>query len=145
MDSRDPLRGIRLKVQRAKDQIEFLNKEVSAFLGNTSYLPALSYHGDTQSFSVRMHITAECPTMWSILAGEVLHNLRSALDHAVYELVILNTGTPPPSKSRSRNQFPIFVDAAEFDRNPQMLVGVSDRRQVAVGTTKKTAATIWPM
>ncbi|MGZ4363405.1 MAG: hypothetical protein ACXVFF_14335 [Gaiellaceae bacterium] len=43
---------------------------------------------------------------WPLLAGEAVHNLRGALDHAVYAL------TPP--KYRGGCQFPIFSDPCEF-------------------------------
>lgn len=46
---------------------------------------------------------------WAILVGDVVYNARSALDHAVWQLVGLNGTTP------DRNtQFPTAISAAKF-------------------------------
>lgn len=42
---------------------------------------------------------------WGVLVGEIIHNLRSALDHLVWELVVLETGEGPIT---NKTQFPIF-------------------------------------
>jgi hypothetical protein len=122
----DAFQGIRLKIKRTADHLQQLNDEVNRFLDGDPYTPAINLDRKTWEFSVHMRVKVECDPMWSIIAGEVLHNCRSALDHCVYQLVILNTGHAPPTKSSSRKQFPIFLDSGEFDRNPQMLVGVGD-------------------
>jgi len=45
----------------------------------------------------------------SIIAGEINHQLRSALDHLVYQLVLEAGGTP-----HGRNAFPIYDDERQF-------------------------------
>ena len=49
--------------------------------------------------------------MWGVLIGEILHNLRSALDHLIWQLVILETGAPPTT---TKTAFPIFETAAGY-------------------------------
>lgn len=46
------------------------------------------------------------PDHWPLLAGEAIQNLRSALDHSVYELV--------PASKRGKSIFPIYKDPCEF-------------------------------
>jgi hypothetical protein len=41
--------------------------------------------------------------MWSVILGDAVHNLRSALDHLVWQLVLLDTG----KDGTTDNQFPI--------------------------------------
>src|SRR5690242_6655870 len=43
------------------------------------------------------------PETWGVIIGEVVHNARSALDHLVYQLVLLAGGVP-----HSSHQFPIL-------------------------------------
>jgi hypothetical protein len=50
--------------------------------------------------------------MWGVQVGEIVHNLRSALDHSIWELVILTTGRPPALPTK--NQFPIFKSKDGF-------------------------------
>ena len=41
--------------------------------------------------------------MWAVLLGDAIHNLRSALDHLIWQLVLLDTG----KEGSNENQFPI--------------------------------------
>jgi len=54
----------------------------------------------------------ECPAELSTIAGDCLHNLRSALDYLVWQLVRAN----PPQKPDGRNMFPICSSATLFER-----------------------------
>ena len=58
------------------------------------------------------HDPPEVPVDYSIRIGEIAHNLRSALDHLVWQLVLTNGGCPGKS-----NQFPICRDEKEFRKN----------------------------
>lgn len=53
--------------------------------------------------------SAPPPPVWSVVLGEVVYGLRSALDHAVYALSGLEGGAPP-----SGTEFPIFKDESEY-------------------------------
>lgn len=50
------------------------------------------------------------PPLASMLVGEIVYNLRAALDYAVFALARANTGTDVPG-----TQFPIDADPATFD------------------------------
>ena len=49
---------------------------------------------------------------WALLIGDVAHNLRSALDHLAYSLVILENPSADPYKI----SFPIYKDLNELRR-----------------------------
>jgi hypothetical protein len=69
------------------------------------------------------------PPDWSLLAGEAVQNLRSALDHAVYALV--------KNRNRSRCQFPIFLDPCEFQvRGRPMIAGAPKPIQTLIEKTQ---------
>jgi len=64
------------------------------------------------------------PMQWPLLAGEAIQNLRSALDHLIYE----------KSGGKSSTSFPIFTDRKEYEEKaPGRLKGVSEevRDQIA--------------
>jgi hypothetical protein len=49
---------------------------------------------------------AAVPLRLSLLAGDLVHNLRSALDHAVYQLVLGDKREPT-----TRTQWPMFSES----------------------------------
>jgi hypothetical protein len=60
-----------------------------------------------------------------LLAGEALYQLRSALDHLIHQLVILNGQAAKLTTSR-RHQFPIFDSAQGYGaKAARMIDGVS--------------------
>lgn len=77
-------------------------------------------------YTIRMVVKKPCEPMWGIIIGEIVHDVRSALDHFVYQLVIHSTDRPPAEDNRT--QFPIFLDAAKFKKHGlNMLIGVSKK------------------
>jgi len=110
----DVFSGIRLKLSRARQQIDVLEADVKAFLtgGGEPYAPTINFNGTTQELTVSVKINKTPDPMWGVRVGEIVHNMRSALDHIVWELVILNTGNPPRT---NQNQFPIFETEAGFN------------------------------
>ena len=129
MQTTDPFSGIRLKLQRAYDQISALKGEIVAFLDGDPYEPAIDFHTRARTpkllveAEIRMIVKRPCPPSWSVIIGEIIHNLRSALDHCVYQLVIHDTDAPPAS--RDKTQFPITLTPEQFQaQSPTMLKGV---------------------
>lgn len=107
-----PLAGARLKWNRAKSQFETLDAELMAFKGSDDkpYRLELQHHVETGEDSLHIHIVRETPPMWSVQIGEIVHNLRSALDHMVYEIAAGNNHGRVPSGT----EFPIFIDEGRF-------------------------------
>jgi hypothetical protein len=97
--------GIVLKLKRADQQLDALKKAIGVFLDGDPYEPAVQFRRIrgtpvapcVMDFTIRMIVKKPCPPMWGILIGEIVHDLRSALDHAVYQLVIHATDPPPPT------------------------------------------------
>ena len=73
--------------------------------------------------------TPTIPVEWSVITGEILYNMRSALDHLVWQLVLNNEQTPG-----RHNEFPITNDQERWlQEKARMLKGVSQRHQAMVG------------
>jgi len=74
--------------------------------------------------------------MLGILVGEVIYNLRAALDYLIYELAFLDS-----FKIQEGTQFPIEdtkrrwqVAAFGTKKRPARLVGISGRHKAAIET-----------
>jgi hypothetical protein len=108
------------KFARGVEQVKTLRAEASAFENRDAYV----FRTEVESRSAK-EVTYRCLAVereapdedWPLIAGEAIQNLRSALDHLVYEA----------SGRRSRSQFPIFTDPCEFQvLGGPMLKGVSE-------------------
>ena len=73
--------------------------------------------------------TPHTPVEWSVTIGEILYNLRSGLDHLVWQLVIDNGQTPG-----RHNEFPITEDEQRWQQEKvRALKGVGQMHQAMIG------------
>ncbi len=120
--------GIRLKRARAWDQINSLKADIASFLRSdpTPYAPKVDFNGQTQTLTISINVNKVPDATWGIRVGEIVHNLRSALDHVICALFIKANRQPP--ELRDKHQFPIFNTQADFRRTiPQFLKGLDDK------------------
>jgi hypothetical protein len=99
-----PLDGIREKIARAREDFQTIEGEVRAWFAGKLY-PVIHYHDSLTGWhSVKPEpITELIPLRWPVVLGELIHDLRSALDHLITLLVIANGQT-----TNRGNQFPIY-------------------------------------
>jgi hypothetical protein len=78
--------GIIEKLKRADENILNLQSEVARFFQECKYpvIPKLNDENILEALSY--HRTLPIPLRFSVLAGEIIHHLRSCLDHIVWEL-----------------------------------------------------------
>lgn len=98
-----------LKLARALHHIHDLETEAARWL---TKLPVKLHHTVDLATAERL-ILAELlepvPGKLSAIAGDALHNLRSALDNLAYELTVAYTGDPLPKRIADDSMFPIFL------------------------------------
>jgi hypothetical protein len=100
------LESAKLKLIRASEHIKRIGQQVAAYSGSDSHTVVTLPHG-TDRISVR----EEPPLGISILAGEVVYQIRSALDHLAFDLVKLNhTGGPLPANWGDSCFFPLWLN-----------------------------------
>jgi len=104
----DPLQSAWLKIERANQHANALDATIQRWLGDRPYRLSLDADGETGEQVCRIHVVRTPPLEWSVVIGEAIHGLRTALDHAVYALSGLH-GEPP-----SGTEFPIFKDEPMF-------------------------------
>ncbi len=76
---------------------------------------AYSQSGDKKAggaeYRVYVEIQKPIPPIWSVILGEAIHNMRSALDQLVYQLYLDAQG-----KIRNGTAFPIFPSSDLFHK-----------------------------
>jgi hypothetical protein len=116
MTSDERLSLIETKIDRANKHIADLDIARKAFLETKPY--AVSTKRDPQTRRLIYYVTKvdQTPIALASAAGDILHNLRSALDHLAYQLFLVGPGGAGGGKG-NRVYFPIARDAAEYKRD----------------------------
>ena len=100
---------IRLKIERAKKHILDLEIARDRFIETEPYVIEPERDPQTGNYLFRVTKLQPPPHDLGLIAGDVIHNLRSALDHLAYQLVLVNGAIPT-----KQTAFPIFDDAAGY-------------------------------
>jgi hypothetical protein len=117
----NPFTGAHGKLTRARKHIEELRAAIAAFFATQPYEIMQEEDTSTGDLIYRLRIHHEVPDDWSLIVGDILHNMRSSLDHLAWRLVELNNKIPG-----RHTQFVISADQAAFQRAAQTnLRGVS--------------------
>ncbi len=112
-----PLDSPRLKISRAKAEINRLRLMQDALFENTHCNVVRAEQNPESGKDIyRIKMDGLPPSLdWGIYIGEIAHNLRSALNHLVYQLALLNSLNEPETVARDKSlQFPIFLDKGKF-------------------------------
>ena len=89
------LRGAFLKIQWAKQHIDNLGRARISFLGTDAYFGIPKFDPETNRTQFILRSVPDIPSDISLLLGDAIHNLRTALDHLACELV-RSTGISDP-------------------------------------------------
>jgi len=113
-----PLDGPRLKIARAKSEIDRLGLMEDAFKENTKHHVVRAEFNPKSGKNVyRICVDGPPPSPeWGVYIGEIAHNFRSALNHLVYQLALLQHDPETVAGTKSL-QFPIFLVRDSPDKN----------------------------
>jgi len=100
--------GIDLKIERAKKHLRDLETALERFNETDPHEVVTKNNGEWEKVIGRVDPLPDC---LALITGDVVHNLRSALDHLIWQLVIANGGEP--EKDPTRYSFPIWDSAAK--------------------------------
>ncbi len=96
--------GCVLKMRRGQEHFDALQASIGDFVGRDPYEIVRGFDAEANQHVVRVKVR-EWPSLeWSPMIGDVVHNMRSALDHLAWQLVIKNGRAPSGG-----NLFPIFT------------------------------------
>lgn len=103
--SQHSLGGVWEKLRRAEEHREALEAEISAYLNPDVYAARGQLDPQGQEYVVRAHVGQDPPFLrWGLITGDAIQNIRAALDHLVWQLVIANGKKP-----NTGNAFPIWL------------------------------------
>lgn len=106
------------KIDRAKEILQQIEAEIQALKISDAHGIAFSHQSATDELVLTVQTPHHLFVRYAILAGEVIHQARSALDHAVWELL--------PSPRLGRSGFPVFKVEAKYDqRGVGMIDGIN--------------------
>ena len=126
---------VRAKVQRARKHLRDLEAELGAFRDRS--MTIASGPRDNQGVvrgPYTLHDLPVIPIDALTAAGDVVHNLRSALDHLAYQLAIV--GSPGAEPGR-QVEFPIAKDLATYESDkPRKVKGMRPEAVRAIDLLK---------
>jgi hypothetical protein len=122
----------RRKLARGIEQIQTLRGEAEEFENAEAYVFRVERERrSANDVKYRCFARERQPPAdhWPLLAGEAIQNLRSALDHALYEVA--------PKRKRGRATYPIFTDPCEFQViGLKRLLGIPAEIRAAIEDTQ---------
>jgi hypothetical protein len=105
-----PLSGPFEKLRRAAVRIQDLDRQIDEFRFENKYGIVVSeLEPCGEYYALRAVAKSEPPLEWGVIVGEIAHNLRSALDNLMWQLIIAN-GLDPENLDPKKPYpaFPIF-------------------------------------
>ena len=105
---------ISIKIERAKEHVRNLEAEIRSFFMTNPYVVGTKRDPQTRKLIYYLVSVREIPVRLSVITGDALHNIRSALDYLAYQLILIGGGTPD-----RQSGFPITNtdDAAQYEAN----------------------------
>jgi hypothetical protein len=113
-----PLAEARLKVQHALSLVEVLNQITKSDSPSGFVTIAARVNAETQRPEYYIAEVRDVPR-FALVVGDIVHNLRSALDHIAYRVALLHDPCLTESQLR-RVQFPVGDDSEHFERIKRM-------------------------
>lgn len=110
MTADEKIESVRVKVERAKQHLRELETARDGFIAATPYAIQSKFNPQTGYDEFFVTNIESPPDEISTIVGDVIHNLRSALDYLAYQLVLVNGAEPT-----SQTCFPIYDNASKYN------------------------------
>jgi hypothetical protein len=109
------IEAIRLKLERAQEHLRTMTLAMDDYVKRRprSYGIESVDRSPTTSFRYVLRLAEPVPPMLSVILGEAIHDMRSALDQCVFQLYAANNG----GKERSGTAFPIVTEPQEYQKH----------------------------
>jgi hypothetical protein len=118
------LSGVRIKVERARQHRGELKKQLDGWRKSKPYSVIVEIDSQTQEQLFKVGTEPSSPPDLPVI-GDILYNLRSALDHLAWQLVLKAKAT-----TTNKTEFPIFNDPNSWKRDsPRKMAGMNDLMQ----------------
>lgn len=99
-----PLASCWAKLDRAEETLQSLTAEIEAFNVIAAQQIELKHDltPDGMEYVISAHGSVAIPARFAVIVGEIVHHMRSALDHLICDLVAANGG-----QVTNRHQYPV--------------------------------------
>lgn len=125
-----PLAGAWQKVGRARQHLDILKHETDIVARKNPCKAVSEDDPKTGHVVLRVRLPNgpfQIPSRLGLIAGDAVHNLRSALDHLAYQLAKAGTG------ATRTTQFPLMEDPDDYrDREGRLLAGIVERHRTVI-------------
>jgi hypothetical protein len=105
----DALRAIKGRLSRANRQFRSLEQSIDTYWGRNPLEVVGEFNPNFTQYVCRLFVNEPTPVEWSVRLGEATHNLRSALNHTIGQLMAHQSGNRVAQAT-----FPIFSDPRKF-------------------------------
>ena len=108
-----PLSGAYAKIDRAVDHFDKIDVAIGEMFRaeKDSDITGHKIKSDSQELVVSVAEQAPLDPTLPLMVGDCVHNARSALDHVVYQLALLNNA---PKDAAAKTSFPVCLTPKEF-------------------------------
>jgi hypothetical protein len=113
--------SVYLKLARAKEHTAALKAEIAKFGEVRPVAIATEINEDRRKVAIKTVVLRGAPVTWSLVFGECIHDLRTALDHLAYALPRSFLADP---KWEDSSQFPICDTRTKFKRQLSRMEGM---------------------
>jgi hypothetical protein len=117
------LSSVRAKIDRAEHHLRDIDATLKVVLGaeQNARVPSIyEFDSDRKQLIVKHAKFQPIDPALPLMVGDCIHNLRSALDHLVYQLALLEPSTSIAAANKTF--FPIYLTKTEFDKRVEKLV-----------------------
>ena len=116
------------KANRAKEHIDSLRRLVGEFRASSPYSLTPEPTDIPGRLAYRLRFTNPVPVVISTTVGDVLHNLRAALENLAFEVALRSQSKPLSPSQEKASAFPICA-------TPRILLASSRRRRTGKAST----------
>ena len=116
-DFAERLRHVDLKIRRAAEHAHALAVAMQAYLDAKPFQIGARRDPENRKLTYYVSAVQPVPDAIPLIAGDVIQNLMSALDHLAYQLVCKDTNDNPPNPNWI--YFPIADDQTRYDAKKQ--------------------------
>jgi hypothetical protein len=123
-----PFQSSRAKLARAEEHRKAIEPEIKAFAAGNS-VRLRSKHNLTSSygpirFSWFVEEMTNPPRHWALVAGDAIQNIRAALDHAIWSIVVKEKGSSFAEAHHMKIDFPIRDVPSRFPSRRMTDIGL---------------------
>jgi hypothetical protein len=119
------------RIERAEDHEAVFAKAWSDFLEDEPYSSSLQISPDGSGSLWAATRYDPLPAIFALELGELLYQLRAALDGAIYAAAIRETASDPPPKARDL-EFPICLSAEHFKLAEHKIAPLTGQRRLII-------------